>query len=721
MIRNIKRKCISVVAAFSVLMTAVPGTITVSNAAASTYNYGEALQKAIMFYEFQRSGKLPADKRDNWRGDAGLTDGSDVGVDLSGGLFDAGDHVKFNLPMSYTAAMLSWSVYKDKAAYEKSGQLKYITDTIRYIDDYLMKCHPSGNVYYYQVGDGEADHKWWGPAEVMQMARPTAVIDSSHPGSTVVAESAAALASAALIFKDSDPSYSQKCLTHAKQLFDFADTTKSDKGYTAADGYYKSWSGFYDELSWAAAWIAMASGDQTYVDKAETYVPNWQTEDQSKIIKYRWAQCWDDVHIGAALLLAQLTNKDTYKNVLEMNLDYWTTGYSGNKIKYTPKGLAWMDSWGSLRYATTQAFIASVYSQWKGCTPEKVKTYQDFAKSQVDYALGSSGRSYLIGFGVNPPQHPHHRTAQGSWADDKTVPGYHRHTLIGALVGGPAADDTFSDDVGNFNQNEPACDYNAGFVGALAGLYSQYGGDPISGLNAVEKKTNDELYVEASINSQGPNYIEIKALVNNKTGWPARVTDKMSFKYFMDLSEVAAAGVDPKTLKTSVNYNEGAKVSAVLPWDESKNIYYVTLDFSGTKIYPGGQSAYKKQVQFRIAAPEGTKYWDNSNDYSFTGVGATADSPVVSKYIPLYDDGKLVFGNEPPSSTTVTKKKGDVNCDDKINSTDYSLLKRYILQMIDAFPDPNGNSAGLSNADMNDDGKVNSVDLSALKRLLLTL
>ena len=88
----------------------------------NNFNYGEALQKSIMFYEFQRSGKLPEDKRDNWRDDSAMNDGADVNTDLTGGWYDAGDHVKFNLPMSYSATMLAWSVYEDKDAYEKSGQ-----------------------------------------------------------------------------------------------------------------------------------------------------------------------------------------------------------------------------------------------------------------------------------------------------------------------------------------------------------------------------------------------------------------------------------------------------------------------------------------------------------------------------------------------------------------------------------------------------------------------
>ena len=81
------------------------------------FNYGEALQKSLMFYELQRSGDIDeATARTNWRGDSGMTDGADAGLDLTGGLYDAGDNVKFNLPMAYTAAMLAWSVYEDRSA-----------------------------------------------------------------------------------------------------------------------------------------------------------------------------------------------------------------------------------------------------------------------------------------------------------------------------------------------------------------------------------------------------------------------------------------------------------------------------------------------------------------------------------------------------------------------------------------------------------------------------
>ena len=52
------------------------------------YNYKTAIHASLLFYEAQRSGKLPADNRVHWRGDSMLEDGKDVSHDLTGGYFD---------------------------------------------------------------------------------------------------------------------------------------------------------------------------------------------------------------------------------------------------------------------------------------------------------------------------------------------------------------------------------------------------------------------------------------------------------------------------------------------------------------------------------------------------------------------------------------------------------------------------------------------------------
>lgn len=45
-------------------------------------DYREALTKSLLYFEGQRSGKLPPNQRLKWRGDSGLQDGHDAGVRL---------------------------------------------------------------------------------------------------------------------------------------------------------------------------------------------------------------------------------------------------------------------------------------------------------------------------------------------------------------------------------------------------------------------------------------------------------------------------------------------------------------------------------------------------------------------------------------------------------------------------------------------------------------
>ena len=48
------------------------------------------LGNLLYFYDEQRSGKLPSNERVSWRNDSALNDGKDVGLDLTGGYYDAG-------------------------------------------------------------------------------------------------------------------------------------------------------------------------------------------------------------------------------------------------------------------------------------------------------------------------------------------------------------------------------------------------------------------------------------------------------------------------------------------------------------------------------------------------------------------------------------------------------------------------------------------------------
>lgn len=43
-------------------------------------DYASALEKSLLYFEAQRSGKLPSDQRVSWRGDSALNDGQEQGV-----------------------------------------------------------------------------------------------------------------------------------------------------------------------------------------------------------------------------------------------------------------------------------------------------------------------------------------------------------------------------------------------------------------------------------------------------------------------------------------------------------------------------------------------------------------------------------------------------------------------------------------------------------------
>lgn len=70
---------------------------------------------------------------------------------MVGGYYDAGDHVKFGLPMAFTITMLSWSVIEFKEQITASGELKHALEAIKWGTDYFIKAHSSANVLWAEV------------------------------------------------------------------------------------------------------------------------------------------------------------------------------------------------------------------------------------------------------------------------------------------------------------------------------------------------------------------------------------------------------------------------------------------------------------------------------------------------------------------------------------------------------------------------------------------
>jgi len=423
------------------------------------YDYAAVLENSLLFYEAQRSGPLPPEQRVEWRGDSALDDSP------PGGYYDAGDFVKFGFPMAGAMTQIAWGGVTFQAGFEAAGQMDYLKSTLKWGTDYFIACHSGATEFTGQVGDGNADHAEWGRPEDMTMYRPSFTIDSSRPGSDLAGETAAALAASSLIYRNmGDEALADEALSHARELFDFANNYREvySNSIPEAAGFYNSWSGYGDELAWAAAWLAKVTGESTYLTQAEslfdegglcTYVPTGFD--------------WDNKIAGTYVLMYELTGDSKYESCI----DDWVN-HIFYEVPYSPKGMIYVDQWGTLRHAANVAHVCAQLTA-VGLYESECDT---FVKNQINYALGDGGRSYVVGMGDNPPCRPHHRSSSCpdmpepcDW-DEFNNPNCNYQTLFGALVGGPDQNDNYNDDRGDYVSNEVACDYNGGFTSALAYL-----------------------------------------------------------------------------------------------------------------------------------------------------------------------------------------------------------------------------------------------------------
>ncbi|WOL10316.1 endoglucanase 3 [Canna indica] len=459
------------------------------------HNYRDALSKSILFFEGQRSGRLPPNQRMSWRRNSGLSDGSAMNVDLVGGYYDAGDNVKFGFPMAFTATMLSWSVLEFGGMMK--GEIVNARAAIRWATDYLLKATAHPNTIYVQVGDASKDHACWERPEDMDTPRTVLKVDTNNPGSDIAAETAAALSAASLVFRKTDPTYSKLLRNRAIQVFEFADKYRGSysnglKGDVCP--YYCSYSGFQDELLWGAAWLHKATRKPTYLSYIEVNGQTLGADESDNTFG------WDNKHVGARILLSKafliqnVKSLHDYKGHADNFVCSLIPGTQFSQAQYTPGGLLFKMGDSNMQYVTSASFLLVTYAKYLAfsskvvscggatITPQKLRS---IARRQVDYILGDNPQqmSYMVGYGARYPQRVHHRgsslpsvaTHPAKIACSAGFASFHStgpnpNPLTGAVVGGPDANDRFPDDRSDYERSEPATYINAPLVGALAYL-----------------------------------------------------------------------------------------------------------------------------------------------------------------------------------------------------------------------------------------------------------
>ena len=436
---------------------------------AISYNFAKLLQEALYFYDGNMCGTdVDENSAFSWRGNCHTYDShvtyNGKTVDVSGGYHDAGDHVKFGLPQGYTATVLALGYYEFADAYDELGQTAHFNMIMNYFCDYFTRCtiYQEGTdtveAFCYQVGDGDSDHAKWEAPEGQTIDRPVFFATASNPATDEVSVAVAALALQAANYKKQGGTEallkSKAYLKTAEDLFAFAKKCSNKQVATqGASPFYKS-NNWEDDYCAAAAALYAATGKEIYKQERDAYYGKLNTG---------WCLTWDNTWPVAAAL------KEDYIAV---------SAFASYGNTNTAQGFKLIDGWGSARYNASAQFMGLIYDQANGKLSMTDGNYSSWATGQMKYLLGNNKtkRCFVVGYNENAAKYPHHRAASRS--NDAGQVREDHYTLLGALVGGPSDEyDTYADNQADYNCNEVALDYNAGLVGAAAGLYLLHKGE----------------------------------------------------------------------------------------------------------------------------------------------------------------------------------------------------------------------------------------------------
>ncbi|KAK8538835.1 hypothetical protein V6N12_034542 [Hibiscus sabdariffa] len=474
-----------------------------------------AVNRALTFFDAQKSGSYPSNSPISFRGSSGLQDGnsSNIHVDLVGGFYDSGNNIKFTFPTAYTITLLSWSVIEYHRKFADIGELEHIKDIIKWGSDYLLKVSvPASAKSDSTVGSASNDTKnlvpndinCWQRPEDMSYKRPVSVCNET--ASDLAGEIVAALSAASIVFKQ-DIGYSQGLVKTAEVIYEA--TEKADRNsravtYTTIDAcggearkFYDS-SGYKDELVWGATWLFFATGNHTYLDYATT---NYAAAADNETVEDKGIFYWNNKITANAVLFTRLRFfRDLgfpYEKTLELSsnmTDQLMCSYLSDKyFNTTPGGLILLrpHNGGPLQFAATASFLSKLYNDYLtlllrsgwNCTNDgfSLEMLQSFSTSQASLYLSTRDNprkmSYMVGFGDRYPTRVHHRSASIPWDGQ-----YHScdegnrwlnsedqnpNILLGAVVAGPDRFDDFSDERDKPWFTEPSIASNAALVAAL--------------------------------------------------------------------------------------------------------------------------------------------------------------------------------------------------------------------------------------------------------------
>jgi endoglucanase len=482
--------------------------------------------KLVKFYGYQRAG-LKSGTSGNLNGmNAHTGDAYDASHPLDGGWYDAGDFIKFGMPLGYTVYSLLKgydifpSQYTDAYKQDNSAGADGIPDIlnqVKYATDYIMKAIINETTIIRDVGEAQKEHDVMPFSVIPNSGGRTGSQIFTCSGADIPAMYAADLACMAVCYKKFDSTYSAKCLEKALVAFKFAKNKIAQGGdnnlYCVAqkDG---SQNPFYYYYNSSDKGLQRQIADKMVAAGIELYRA---TSDADPIYK-TWAKkgIAENYNVMCYSFIGPLASFEVWRQGLGSPSSVsQNAGFAGNAIQTTGffTGVYKNAGWGTARDIGTAAF-ANALAYIVISTQAQRDTLLNRVKNHVAWCIGNFGqtkRCYVVGMPGGPTDIHYRPTKSGP---------------PGGLVSGPDGDGKWEDNGTNANYTEVALDYNAGITGAVAFLKAVTGTSPdirISSAFAAKPSTSVDFSKQT---------VAFSATFSKSVAWTLKIAGNFGSKTF---------------------------------------------------------------------------------------------------------------------------------------------------------------------------------------------
>lgn len=700
-----------VMAALSAGVLAVTGTMSAATGFTASAedlgldNYAKLLQYSLYFFDANMCGsEVGETSAFSWRDDC------HTGDVVEGGFHDAGDGIKCGLTAGFTASTLGWMYYEYEEQFQKTGTTEHYQVVMDYFCDFFKKSTTLSNgevtSFVYEIGNDGTDHSTWCAPETMWDHGSSETYSTTNGASNVAAQYAAALAQNYMI------SGNEEDLTYATALYNFAakyrTMTYEESTYSDKD--------VQDDISWAAGWMYLATGEDAYLTENSKYTSS--TNDWTN--DYCYANAW----LGAAIINAEITGN--WSNAVN---------YIDTKVNANQNQFYVMNSWGSARHNTLMQLCALVCTKYSA---ESGKDYSEWCKQQMNYILGENNANVCLVVGYNSlsATSPHHRaasnlTVSSDWHEWNSWDGNYAstggHTLYGALVGGPTSSDftTYNPSAQDATSNEVALDYQVGLVGAAAGLFAVYGtGEVVAEIGDEVTVYPSEVAVANGEQPVIPGTTTTEETTTTTTEETTTTTEEVTTEDIIVDPADYLSGPSELALGDTASVNlETVFYTSVYEWvsSDSSVIEIVSSDSQtasikaqgvGTAVITAKTSLGDRTLEISVYDNGSTTTDQTTETMETTETTETTTTSVMDS-----SETTESVTSETTAETTGNSGNsilyGDVNLDGRIDITDAVLLNKKVSGAVTL------NDAAMKNADCNVDNEVNGDDAILLLKFLV--